>query len=981
VWLGPSLQRDRAAWPQLLETLAALWVRGVPVDWSGFDRPYGHRKVALPTYPFQRQRYWIDETNADPPAPQRAEQAPNSSPLLGRLLQSPVLRDRVFELELRADSPAYLDHHRIDGTAVVPMTAYIEMMLSAAAAVGMPGASLEELTLDHAIRLNDGETRTVQVVVGPEEGGGSTAQVFSAAAAPSATSPAVWSRHASARVRRTPDQLRPEAADIAAIAGRCSERITGADYYGRLTAGGLQYGRPFRAIESLSAGAGEALAAIHCPEDVRAALPLHRAHPALVDACLQPLYAVIPPAVGREPSVYVPVSISRVIEFGPLHRTTRSHVMLRSTEDGAHPRATVDVRLIDDEGSTVLEISGLTLQRAPRRLFTHGRRSPWREWLYDVRWERQAVPDRNAPRPDGQWLIFATAEATAEAVARVLQGRGEECAVIAVQPGSISSPRVSRLLAQTPRTRGRIRAVVLGAMDAGAAPASVEVLTALQRVHSGLALDVVQAVIGSETWHDAQLTLVTRGAQPVADGYVVDPVQASLWGFARVVAVEHPELGCRRIDLDPAAPPDVDALVDELLRDDAEDEVGFRGDERYVARLGRAALAGVPGRRTSAEAVRLQVATTGSLDTLGLTPIQRRAPGEGEVEIQVRAAGMNFKDVLYATGVLPARDPLGLECSGTITRVGPAVGDLRVGDDVVAMVPGCFASYITTRAHYVVRKPSRLTFDEAAAAPVAFLTAYYALVHLARLGRGDRVLIHAATGGVGMAALQLAKRAGAEIFATAGSADKRRRLRALGVDHVFDSRSVEFAAEVRRITDGRGVDVVLNSAAGGVAAATWSVLAAGGRFIELTKTAVLDDAARQRLAPEILYAPIDLTETFAAQPTLLQPMLSALMQQIDTGELESLPCSVFPATNAAAAFRHMAQAKHQGKLVCRFSEAGASGIRSDATYLVTGAFGGLGLQVARWLVERGATSLALLARRPPSLPAVEAVESLRSGGA
>ena len=239
--------------------------------------------------------------------------------------------------------------------------------------------------------------------------------------------------------------------------------------------------------------------------------------------------------------------------------------------------------------------------------------------------------------------------------------------------------------------------------------------------------------------------------------------------------------------------------------------------------------------------VQLVSTTPGILDGLKLQAMTRRPPGPGEVEIEVRATGLNFRDVLMAMGMYPGgQDALGVECSGKVTAIGDRVEGLQVGDDVVGIAAGGFGTYVTTDARLVARLPKGLGFEEAATIPSAFLTADYTLNHLARISSGDRVLIHAAAGGVGMAALQLAKHAGAIIYATAGSAEKRALIQSLGVEHVMDSRSLAFAEEIMARTEGAGVDVVLNSLSGEFIPKSLSVVKPGGIFLEIGRRDIWD---------------------------------------------------------------------------------------------------------------------------------------------
>ena len=310
-------------------------------------------------------------------------------------------------------------------------------------------------------------------------------------------------------------------------------------------------------------------------------------------------------------------------------------------------------------------------------------------------------------------------------------------------------------------------------------------------------LHLVQAL--AQLKQPPRLWLITRGVQPVRSDEMPDIDHAPLWGLAATMALEHPELRCTCIDLDPSASADEDAqaVLAEIVSSDSEDRVAYRGRERFVARLTRYASRTTPD--ASPSPVQLTISSRGLLDNLVLQPVTRRAPARGEVEIRVRATGLNFRDVLNALGMYPGEaGPLGSECAGEIVAVGEGVDQWHSGAEVMALALGSFSTYAITRAEFVVPKPIGLSFEAAATLPIAFLTAYYGLHQLAHLKQGDRVLIHAAAGGVGLAAVQIAQRAGAEIFGTASSPEKHAYLRSIGVPHVLNSRTLDFAAEIRR---------------------------------------------------------------------------------------------------------------------------------------------------------------------------------------
>jgi len=511
-----------------------------------------------------------------------------------------------------------------------------------------------------------------------------------------------------------------------------------------------------------------------------------------------------------------------------------------------------------------------------------------------------------------------------------------------------------------------------------------------QRITCGSVIHLLQVLAGAGGEIPPVVRLVTRGAVATgAPSSLSSPASSTLWGMGRVITLEHPEFKCLRIDLDPhgrdEGREDLTGLLDEILFSDGEDQVAYRGAERLAARLsnrriGDAAVTPVPADDVP---FRLRIPDTGLLEDLTFEPAPRIKPGPDEVEIRVKAVGLNFKDVMGALRMYPGdAGPPGKECSGVVMAVGEGVESLRIGDEVIALASGCFGDSVRAAAGLVTRKPPHFTFEEAAAVPVNFMTARYALETVGRLSAGERVLIHAGAGGVGLAAVQLAQRIGADVFATAGSEAKRDYLKTLGVKHVMDSRSLEFSDQVMKITGNEGVDVVLNSLAGEAVIRGLSVLRKGGRFIELGKAEVLREDQRDRLADGVLYFPIDLGEEAEREPAAFGSMLADLTGELARGELKFPPARVFSFENVIDAFRLMKDAGHIGKIViARDGDALSVSMDPAATYLITGGLGGLGLLFAGWMVGRGARHIVLMGRSAPSAGAQDAVESLRAEGA
>jgi phthiocerol/phenolphthiocerol synthesis type-I polyketide synthase C len=466
---------------------------------------------------------------------------------------------------------------------------------------------------------------------------------------------------------------------------------------------------------------------------------------------------------------------------------------------------------------------------------------------------------------------------------------------------------------------------------------------------------------------------------------------APLAGLVRTLMNEAGGEVVRLIDLETSsAPIDVTAaaLARELLEGDTETEVILTAaGERYAPRLRATAAVERPRARPAAShyVSRLGFTQPGQLRNLRWETHARVAPSEDQVEVAVHATGLNFRDVMYTLGLLSdeavengfAGATLGLEFSGRVLETGPQATGFAPGDAVVGFAASSFADRVTTRARALSKIPAGLSFEAAATISSTFFTAYYALHHLARLQEGEKVLIHGAAGGVGIAAIQVAKWRGADVYATAGSDEKRNFLRLLGVQQVFDSRTLAFADQILDVTEGRGVDVVLNSLAGEAIHRNFRVLKAFGRYLELGKRDFYENT-RIGLRPfrnNISYFGIDADQLMAEQPQLTQRLFTEVLALFGEGVLHPLPYRSFAAEEAVDAFRHMQQSRQIGKIVVTYGNGipessapvPASTRRlelcAEASFLITGGLSGFGLRTAEWLADRGARHLVLIGRR------------------
>nr|VFK09968.1 MAG: amino acid adenylation domain-containing protein [Candidatus Kentron sp. FM] len=934
-------------------------------------------------------------------------------PLLGQKLDWADTDDKIrFESEIDLLSIPWLADHRVFDAAVFPATGYLEMVLAAGAdiagaGVGATGRSflrVNNVAIEQALILPGEEQATIQLVLSQKDSG-YRFEIFSR------NEESGWTPHAAGDlVAGENDGEEPETVDLGRLQNQCPTEVMVTDHYQSCRERGLNYGPGFQGITRILRGDGMALAEIELPESLDDGtgkeMARYRLHPALLDAALQVSLSAMPD--DGTAGTYLPVSVEELRVHGSAG--SRLWALARSAEADADT-VTVDVTLLDGEGTAVAEVLGLTVSRVGDEVLRrHFKRQG--DDLYEIAWRAQALEDDGATaQPSmidgtpGSWLIFADSGGLGVELAGRLEAAGNRCILAyanplpssddntyhldPANPGDFQHLFAEAFQAQMPPLAGIVHLWSLDAPDAAeSAGLAAEELTEAQTLTCGSVLHLVQAGIAQEI--TAGLWLVTRNAVSVAQ--TEDPLsisQAPLWGLGKVITQEHPELHCARIDLDPKSDKeiDTDALYREIRSDTKEDQIAFRNENRYVARLVRYRQTH-GGLELPDSPYRLQISERGTLDNLELARVSRRPPQPGEVEIRVRASGLNFRDVLNALGMYPGDPgPLGGECAGEIAAVGEGVEEFEVGDPVMAMAPGSFGRYVTVPADMVSRKPEGIGFEEAATIPVVFLTAYHALHHLAKLSAGDRVLIHAAAGGVGLAAIQLAQLAGAQVFATA-SPPKWAFLESIGIEHIMNSRTTDFAGQIMEMTGGQGVDVVLNSLTSeDFIERSLSALGTGGRFLEISKAGVWQPEQVRQVRPDVDYFLIDLAETAQAQPTAIQAMLEELMPLFEAGKLQPLRHKTFPLTEAVGAFRYMQQARHIGKIILTppieagEGDASAPPIRQDGAYLITGGLGALGLEVARWMVGEGARHLVLMGRRGPSEKAQSILRELEAAGA
>ncbi|WP_425426486.1 SDR family NAD(P)-dependent oxidoreductase [Amycolatopsis australiensis] len=891
VFVTATQRRTRPDVETVLTAVADAHVHGLSPDWSALV-PAGQERPQLPTYPFQRRRFWPGTAAGRAGDVATAGLAASPHPFLGATAELAGAAGVLGTGRISLRTHPWLADHGIGGSVLFPGTAFVELAVDAGDRAGC--TRIEELTLGAPLVLPAAGAVRLQVLTGaPDESGACPLTIHSRPE--DAPADSAWTLHASgvltagvpARGEDFPEWPPPGA-----------EPLETAGLYEELAGSGFGYGPVFRCLRQAWRAGEDVYAEVELPEDAAADGGAFGLHPALLDAVLHAAaFLPFPPAAhGRLPFSWRGVS---------LHAEGARGLRVRLTRTGEESLA---MAVADSAGRAVATVDSLALREFSPEQLAGG---PVRDALYRLSWPVHAEGPAGVP----SWVLAP--EAALDALTEV--------------PDVVVVPFATRPVREA--------------------------------AHDALAL--VRTWLADDRFAAAKLALHTCGAVETEEGAgPVDPALAAVWGLVRSAQSEHPG---RFVLVDSDGAGDLAETVATALAT-GENQIAVRGGAPRVARLTRESEAlAVPAGNW-----RVDIADRGTLDGLTVVPCPGFAGpvAPGAVRIAVRAAGVNFRDVLNTLGMYPGPPTApGLEGAGVVTAVGDGVTRFAAGDRVMGMFGGAFGPVAEVDERLLCPLPAGMTFAQGASVPVVFLTALYALTDLAGLRPGERVLVHAAAGGVGMAAVQIARQLGAEVYGTA-STGKWATLRASGLpdDHIASSRTLDFEREFLAATGGDGVDVVLDSLAGDFVDASLRLLPRGGRFLEMGKTDVRDPQHVAAGHPGVAYQAFDLVE---AGYDRIRELFDRLLAWFEAGVLTPLPVTAWDVRRAPAAFRHVSQAKHVGKVVLTVP----APLDPGGTVLVTGGTGGLGRVLARHLAAGGVRHLLLASRRGP---AADGVDRLRA---
>ncbi|MGI9471022.1 MAG: SDR family NAD(P)-dependent oxidoreductase, partial [Rubripirellula sp.] len=983
VHVAPSMRRDVLDHVRFAESLASLYNAGVDLDWEGVH-PVGSSTLRLPVYPFQHQSLWLESRES------AITRISPWHPLLGGPTDHPT---PAWQSRLELGLQSSLRDHRVRGNSVLPAAAMVEIALTAARKVKeAKSVTLRRVQFNQACLLSDetplhletqynADRRQIKLSVREVEGG-------------------QWSSLASAEVLDAPAELNAIATSLDDVKRRCTSEIDPDVCYGYCAELGLDYGEEFRGLAGGWRRDGESLADVVLMAKDDADGYQHGIHPALLDGCFHSMIAADPNYKHLADGLYLPREMGRVEFLRPAGERVRVHT--RVLEKTRH-RFVADLDIYDEQGDACIRIRGFVSQRVNRS----DAEESIRDWLYCYRWTESPLAEERivavGPESSPVWCVLADSVGVADEMVSTLSRAGET--VIRVDHGAafqrvgaghyvLNPERLEDFQAflkqaMTENDSRPVNWVYLWGLDApDMTTIDCDSLEQSAHLTSVAPLMLVQAWDSWGHQADSQCALVTMGAQTQDETMeAVSVAQMPLIGFGRVVISEFGAFRSRLIDLpmldsDAANPNAFSKFAGSLIAElsnaaDSEDEVMYRSGVRYAHRfVAQFDQPLPPDTRTSVQS-RLEIGNAYGIDDLRYRSMAVEPLEDDCVEIEVAATGLNFSDVMKALNLYPGLEDgvvnLGAECSGRITRVGEGVTKWSVGDEVIAIAPGSFATHAVVSEALIAAKPRNLTHEQAAAIPIAFLTAAHALEDCARIREGETVLIHSASGGVGLAAIQIAKNMGATIFATAGNDEKREFVRQQGAAKVMDSRSLKFADEIAEETGGEGIDAILNSLPGEAIARGLASLKVGGRFLEIGKRDIYEDGSlgMYPLRNNLAFFAIDLDQLFKQQPQRMGEMLATVVEKFESGEYQPLPTRSWDVEETDGAFRFMQQAKHIGKVAIEYPQRPATvfcgsyddvRFRADGTYWIVGGLGGFGLEVARWFGQRGAGTLVLSGR-------------------
>lgn len=933
------------------QTLLTFYQSGFHIDWQKYY-PSTMAKMQLPLYPFNRKRYWL--TNA------KKTQGATHYSLLGEKRAS---EEGVWEFlgEASPEHPAYLGDHIVMGKVVFPGASFLEMILALEDAVfGKTNLMIRDLIIEMPLFLHSQTTNKLLTRLIKMNDSLYEFEIYSI----DSENVDRLNRHVRGKIEKYEDaSLFALFNHFPTVSEQRDTVQTKQEIYETLLSKGLEYGPSFRTVEYV-----EKMSPLHVrgelsQDDMIGSMFLH---PPLLDGVLHTIDAVLHKIDPK--NTYLPVGFEKFLFLKKPKNKLETKIYLKM---GDNDNTSADLLLLDD-GEPVFIAENLWLKKITGAIHKDISKKD-ATLFYTPKWLPLNIKEAISSKTS---TIFLAAKAT------FFDGETRNYLASQSQVMLSSLLEIDNYL----KDHHEVKCIVYFWQN-NCSDEGIESLQENAQTNFSFILEIIHFLEKKYGTRNLKLNFVTRGAQITTYDNpqsikTIDLLQSTLWGFCSVLNNEYPKYECKIIDLDPTPSSTLHnfkQLIDEIQSTlPGEFQIAYRRGKRLVRRL-------VKVNEDIEKNFKLSISEHGTFTNIAQEPIAIEKPEGDQILIRVYAAGINFKDVLNVLGLLEQFKalPLGFECSGVVVARGDKA-EFVVGDEVIISHLGCMQKYLTVSSQVAVRKPKNISFTQAAGLATAYITSFHALHNLAQMKEGDKILIHAGAGGVGQAAIQLAKRIKAEIYTTA-SESKRAFLGAQGIHHIMNSRDLSFGEVIIASTQGKGVDIILNSFNKEYIPVGLKALAERGRFVEIGKLDVWGKQEVQAFRDDVEYFQFDLSELpIEKRNQLNKDILQTIVGFIEKNEIEPLPITVYSLDEIPEAFSTLSRGANIGKLILSFVEEEVFtskdfNLKADRSYLITGGFGSLGQLAAKWLASQGAKYIALLGRRvPPDERLTEIANSLNS---
>lgn len=961
-----TLNKKQPEQINFFENISALFTLGFPLKWDRWVAKLPH--ISLPSYPWQKEHYWEESSRSKENRIGR-----RGSVFLNDKVDSPQL---TYKVELNTHFFPFMNDHIVQDRVVFPGAGYV--------AAGIAFYQ-HEISNDIPFRLENLKFHQMLVVDSHKiqnlyTSYDSKTNYFSVHSKDLGDE-SVWIQRATGKITIGNYLQKARKIDIKSICERLDATFSEQEIYDKLSKSKLEYGPYFRTIKDIKYGKKELVATIKGHTALANIDQDYFIHPTLLDACFQSMIAF-------DSSEFVPVSIGKIHCYETPGTAFLCYSKVKSYSFNS---VVADLLICDEEGNVAMEIEDfkcqeLVVNNAQTEDFLN-------DCLFQNKWLEEKTNEATIPRANNSiTYIFTDDYALCTPLIEQLDGK-----VVLLQPGSDLKELgenhymidVGNLLSFseiiTEDLKSEISLIYFLA-NKNTEESKIIGEECLKQINP--LVNLVQ-FLSKKSENKLTLNLITRGSQMVHSEDKIYSIEATVaHGLGRLIGNEMPQWKIRLIDFENKEEDFISAETWKIALGKMytstkpfeeiairENKVYRKGMEEWNRKDAELSMETI---RFNDRSLKLMNSKSINVDDLFFGSTKRKEPKENEIEIEIENTSINYKDYLKITGKISldalegtnGENTLGIDCTGIVTRVGKKVTRFKKGDKVIGLAAGTFQSYTTTSEFLAVKCPENLVVAESNVV-LSYLTALYCLRDKGNLKKGEKVLIHNATGGVGLAAINYAKLVGAEIYATAGNQEKWDYLKSIGVDYIYSSRSLDFAKEILEKTEGKGVDIVLSSLPKETFYQSLSTLSPYGTYLEIGKKDIIDNSSLSMhfFNKNISYISVDIDRMLKERPEKIAALLDDLSAYIKADQLQSLPVKMFTPKEINEAFRLVDAGKHIGKIIINFKDQLIEAekeqdtlFKEEKSYLITGGTKGLGLEIGKWLVDNGVKNLALLSR-------------------